>query len=137
VGYKSWDAVTRAVLDSMVSDADEFGGPGKWTWGALNRVGIHHPLARFVPLLGRLTDPPDVPVAGDTVIPRVAIPGFGASERLVVSPGHEATGIFEMPMGQAANPLAPYYLAGEQDWVEGRAAPLLPGEARWQLDLVP
>jgi len=136
-GYKSWDDVTGAVLDGMVADADEFGGPGKWTWGALNRVGIHHPLARFVPLLGRWTDPPDVPVAGDTVIPRVAIPGFGASERLVVSPGHEAAGIFEMPVGEAANPLAPYYGAGQQDWVEGRPAPLLPGEARWQLTLLP
>jgi penicillin amidase len=136
-GYKNWDAVTGAVLESMVADADAFGGPGAWTWGALNRVGIQHPLARFVPLLGRLTDMPNVPEAGDTIIPRVAIPGFGASERLVVSPGHETSGIFEMPVGQAANPLAPYYGAGQQDWVDGRPAPLLPGGARWTLDLTP
>jgi penicillin amidase len=136
-GYHDWDAVTGAVLSSIVTDADQDGGLASWRWGAVNRVGIHHPLSRFVPLLGYLTDPPDLALAGDTIIPRVAVPGFGASERLVVSPGHEETAIFDMPVGQAANPLAPYFGAGQQDWVEGRAGPLLPGAARWRLALVP
>jgi penicillin amidase len=67
----------------------------------------------------------------------VVIPGFGASERLVVSPGHEAQGIFEMPVGQAGDPLTPYYLAGHEAWVRGEPTPLLPGVTRWRLSLVP
>jgi penicillin amidase len=71
------------------------------------------------------------------MIPRVAIPGFGASERLVVSPGHEDTGLFEMPVGQAGNPWTPYFLAGQGAWVDGTAQPLMPGMARWTLSLQP
>jgi penicillin amidase len=94
-------------------------------------------LAAAVPGLGWLTDPPDVPVAGDALVPRVAIPGFGSSERLVVSPGHEDRAIFEMPAGQSDNPLTPYYGAGEAAWVNGAPAKLLPGPARWRLTLTP
>ncbi len=135
--YKDWDAVTGAILDGLADAVQDAGGLDRFTWGAINHTGIHHPLARFVPLLGLLTDPPDHPEAGDSVVPRVAMPGFGASERLVVSPGHEAAGLFDMPAGEAGNPWAPYYLAGQEEWVAGTAGPLLPGAQRWRLVLAP
>jgi penicillin amidase len=137
--YQSWDAVTRAVLDQILSAIrDEAGGdPQSFTWGLRNHTGIHHPLSGAVPQLGRLTDPPDRPMAGDSMMPRVISPGFGASERFVVSPGHEASGIYEMPGGQAGDPLSPYYLAGHEDWVDGRPSMFLPGAARWRLVLEP
>jgi penicillin amidase len=134
---KDWNAVTGAILDGLAGAVQNAGGLDRFTWGAVNHTGIHHPLARFVPLLGLLTDPPDVAEAGDVVVPRVAVPGFGSSERLVVSPGHEASALFDMPAGQAGNPLSPYYLAGQGEWVAGTAAPLLPGAERWRLSLVP
>ena len=80
--------------------------------------------------------PPD-PLAGDDRMPRVQRPDFGASERMVVSPGHEATGILHMPGGQAGHPLSPYWGAGHDAWVEGRPLPFLPGRPRWTLRLVP
>jgi penicillin amidase len=134
--YKDWDALTGDVLDTMAKAVERSGGGlADFTWGGVNHVGIHHPLARAVPLLGLLTDPPDVPEAGDTVVPRVTIPGFGASERMVVSPGHEASGLIDMPVGEADNPLTPYYGAGQSAWVAGSGTPLLPGAARWRLVL--
>jgi penicillin amidase len=133
----SWDQVTALALVGVADQVAGGGGLAAFTWGVRNHVGIHHPLARAVPLLGWLTDPPDVPVAGDGLVPRVVVPGFGASERLVVSPGHEDRAIFDMPVGQSDNPLSPYYLAGEQAWVAGTATPLLPGPAQWRLSLVP
>lgn len=135
--WRTWDGVTDAILDALAADVARAGGLRHFQWGTVNHVGIHHPLARAVPLLGRLTDPPDLPEAGDTMLPRVAVPGFGASERLVVSPGHEDTALLDMPMGQAANPLAPYYGAGQAAWVAGAPRPLLPGPARWTLTLTP
>ncbi len=136
--FHSWDELTGRALARVLTEVQSTkGGLAGFTWGAVNRTGIGNPLAAFVPGLRALTDPPDVPVAGDSIVPRVAIPGFGASERMVVSPGHEASGILEMPAGQSDNPLSPYYLAGEADWVDGRPAPLLPGPARWTLTLTP
>ena len=70
-------------------------------------------------------------------MPRVARPGFGASERLDVAPGHEAQGILELPGGQSDNPLSPYYGAGHADWVNGRPTPLLPGPDQHVLTLRP
>jgi penicillin amidase len=135
--FKTWDALIQSALDAVRSDAEANAGLAHYRWGVRNHTAIFHPLSHAVPLLHDLTDPPDVPLAGDTLVPRVAIPGFGASERIVMSPGHEDRAIFDMPAGQAGNPLSPYYGAGEQDWVDGAATPLLPGPAKWTLHLMP
>jgi penicillin amidase len=78
--------------------------------------------------------PPD-PLPGDQAMPRIASPTFGASERMVVSPGHEAEGIIEMPGGQSGHPLSPYWGAGHEAWVRGEPAPFLPGRAEHTLVL--
>jgi penicillin amidase len=133
--FTSWAALIADAVNATAAGAN--GDFAQYTWGARNHTGIHDPIAAAIPGLHFLTDPPDIPVAGDTIVPRVAIPGFGASERIVVSPGHEDRAIFDMPAGQAGNPLSPYYGVGEQAWVDGAATPLLPGATRWRLHLVP
>jgi penicillin amidase len=133
--FATWNALVTSALAETARNAGP--NPAAYRWGGRNHTGIHHPLAAAIPGLSLLTDPPDVPVAGDVLVPRVAIPGFGASERFVVSPGHENQAIFDMPAGQSDNPLSPYYGAGEAAWVEGAATPLVPGVARWQLRLEP
>jgi penicillin amidase len=137
--YRTWREATDALLARLAAEvADTAGGDlGRFTWGARNHDAIHHPLAGAVPLLGRITDPPDEPVPGDALVLRVVTPGDGASERFDVSPGHEGDGIMEMPVGEAGDPLSPYYLSGHRDWVEGRPSPFLPGPPRWTLSLRP
>lgn len=137
--FSSWDAVRDALYAGLVRRVREEAGGDltRFTWGAKNRTGIHHPLAVAVPALGWLLDPPDEALPGDVIVPRASSPGYGASERFVVSPGHESEGIFELPVGEASNPLSPYFLAGHEDWVRGNAAPFLPGAVRWKLVLTP
>lgn len=136
-GYADWDALISAELTDLAGDIAKAGGLETYTWGARNNAGVGHPLARILPPLAWLTDPPDVPVPGDTLQPRAQAPGFGASERFGVSPGREKEGYFHMPGSQSGNPLSPYYLAGHQDWVAGNPSPFLPGAARWTLTLRP
>ena len=90
----------------------------------------------LAPLSALLAAPAD-PLSGDFNMPRVQGASFGASERMVVSPGHEDEGIFHMPGGQSGNPASPYFLAGHEAWVRGEAAPFLPGPARHELTLRP
>ena len=78
---------------------------------------IRHPLSAAIPFLSRFLDAEPIPLPGDTDMPRVQGPSWGASERLVVSPGREEHAIFEMPGGQSGHPLSPYYLAGHGDVV--------------------
>ena len=80
--------------------------------------------------------PPDR-LAGDGGMPRVVGPKFGASERMVVSPGREADGITHMPGGQSGHPLSPFWGAGHDDWVQGRPTPFLPGKPAYTLTLKP
>ncbi len=133
--FRSWLALIANAAEAVVAGAGP--NPAQYRWGARNHAGIFHALARAVPGLGWLTNPPDVEIGGDIYVPRVSVPGFGSSERMVVSPGHEDRAIFDMPAGQADNPLSPYYLAGEAAWVAGAATPLLPGAVKWRLRLVP
>jgi penicillin amidase len=68
--------------------------------GERNTAAIF-PLAKAIPLIGqRLLCMPQEPLPGDSAMPRVQGPAFGASERMVVSSGHEADGIVHMPGGQ-------------------------------------
>jgi penicillin amidase len=137
--YASWHALlldaARKVTTTLGAPS---GGLAARTWGEHNRSDIHHPLAAVLPpWLAHFIDMPDQPLPGDHDMPRVAAPGFGASERMAVAPGDEAHGTLSMPGGQSAHPLSPYFGAGHEDWVRGRPTPLLPGAAEHVLRLTP
>ena len=74
---------------------------------------------------------------GDLYQPRVARPGFGASDRFVVAPGQESTGLFNMPTSQSGHPLAPYYNLGHEAWMKGEPTQFLPGKTEHTLTLTP
>jgi penicillin G amidase len=136
--FPSWDAELLASVDDTIAQM-EMDGPklADRTWGERNTTRIQHPLSLVVPFLGRWLDMPADPLPGDEDMPRVQGRAHGASERLVVSPGHEETGIFHMPAGQSGHPLSPYYRKGHAAWEEGRPTPFLPGPAVHRLVLAP
>ena len=70
-------------------------------------------------------------------MPRVQDDGFGVSERLVVSPGHEAAALFNMPGGQSGHFLSPFYRADHGAWLRVEPTPLLPGPTAHTLALQP
>jgi penicillin G amidase len=136
--YADWDAL---LLDCAHRTANDFagqpGGLAQRTWGERNRSRIRHPLSGAVPFLSRWLDMPSRELAGDSAMPRVQGPSFGASERFAVSPGHEADGYLHMPGGQSGHPFSPYYGAGHSAWEEGKATPFLPGAAEHTLTFSP
>lgn len=132
-GYTDWSSYFLSVLDHQ---ADTL--PANATWGDANVLAIRHPLAGSLPgaLRGYLSMPAR-PMPGDAWTPRVQAPSFGASQRLVVSPGRESEALFHMPGGQSGHPLSPFFRAGHDDWVDGAPSPLLPGVTRYTLTLNP
>ena len=126
-------AVDRAIRASLPSTQ----ALSAATWGERNRAHIAHPFAFMLPGLGKYLSAPDDPLPGDDEMPRVAGPAYGATERLVVSPGKEELGIFNMPGGQSGNPLSPYFLAGHAAWVSGTPTALVPGATVHKLVFVP
>ena len=137
--YPNWHALLVASAKHVATALGaQPGGLAARTWGERNRSAIHHALAPALPhWLARFIDMPDQPLPGDHNMPRVAAPGFGASERLAVAPGDEAHGTLSMPGGPSDNPLSPYFGAGHADWVAGHPTPLLPGPSQHTLTLQP
>jgi penicillin amidase len=136
--FGSWDALLIDAAHQTDSDLAKFGPLDQRRWGERNTAAICHPLAGALPsfLKHFLCMPPDE-LPGDSNMPRVAAPDFGASERMLVSPGHEADGIIEMPGGQSGNPLSPFWGAGHAAWVHGEPTPFLPGPTTHTLRLLP
>lgn len=137
-GYANWDDLLQKCAERVAKKLGDMpGGIAARTWGESNTAKIKHPLSGALPGLDKLLDMPPDQLAGDSNMPRVASATFGASERFAVEPGHEEYGYFHMPAGQSDNPLSPFYGAGDADWVNGRATPFLPGEAKYTLTLKP
>ncbi|MGC4098058.1 MAG: penicillin acylase family protein [Nitrospira sp.] len=107
------------------------------TWGHLNRVRIEHPLGRVLPGLGSFLNMPNEPASGCGQCIRVMQDGLGASQRLVVSPGHQDEGILHMPGGQSGHPLSPHYRDQQRSWSQGTPLPFLAGTPDHTLTLVP
>ena len=134
--FEDWNALLldslRAVIAELTKDGRNL---AERTWGEKNAARIQHPLSRAVPALSRFLDMRNDPLAGDDHMPRVLSPTNGASERFVVSPGHEEEGFFHMPVGQSSHPLSPYFGAGHAAWLKGEKTPFLPGTPRYVLTL--
>ncbi|MCL7714280.1 penicillin acylase family protein [Stenotrophomonas mori] len=137
--FASWDALLAHSARELERDLAAQGPDlSARTWGERNTAAVCHPLSRALPRLSRrwLCMPAQA-LPGDGNLPRVQTPSFGASQRMVVAPGHEADGIVHMPGGQSGHPLSPFWAAGHDDWVHGRPTPFLPGDAVHVLTLHP
>lgn len=133
---ESWQALFEQALTQTISDMTKEQPLTAATWGQSNTTYIRHPLSKAVPFIGQWLDMPRTPLAGDSYMPRVQGKTFGASQRMIVSPGHEESGILHMPTSQAGHPWSPYYGKGHSDWEQGIASPFLPGKTKYTLTLL-
>lgn len=137
-GYADWNDLLRKCAERVVKKLGaQSGGLAARTWGEANATHIRHALSKSVPGMGWLLDMPRRELPGDSNMPRVQAPAFGASERFAVEPGFEQYGYFHMPGGQSDNPLSPFYGAGDDDWANGKATPFLPGAVKYSFILKP
>ncbi len=136
--YPSWEAALLGSLDRVLADLEKKCEELKrCTWGAENTLRMRHPLSAALPFARYWLDMPAQQLPGDQHMPRVQGAAFGASQRLVVSPGREAQGSLQAPGGPVDHPLSPFYGAGHDAWVRGEPTPLLPGPAKHTLTLQP
>jgi penicillin amidase len=133
-----WEGELLECVDRVVASLP--GGAasvGVEKWGEHNRLDMCHPLARGMAFLrGWLAAPRDG-VSGDSYAPNALYRYHGPSQRMVVAPGREESGIMNLPGGQSGHPLSPYFLAGHAAWVEGWPTRFLPGETVHRLVCAP
>ena len=132
---EDWPILFEHALENTMTDMTSEYPLSEATWGKQNISNIQHPLSKGVPFIGHWLDMPKSELAGDSYMPRIQGTAFGASQRMIVSPGHEETGIMHMPTSQAGHPWSPYYSLGHKDWEQGKASSFLPGETKYTLTL--
>lgn len=138
--YRNWDDFILGQLKRSIQQVQALRPDDelmKLSWGKLNQVKQAHPFSKALPILSGLLDMPVEPLSGCSFCVRSAGPSFGASERLVVSPGHFDDAILHMPGGQSGHPMSPYYRDQQYYWLKGLPMPLAAGKPEHQLLLKP
>jgi len=133
--FKNWHELLTSALDITLKDMSKNQPLNEATWGKQNTSTIQHPLSKAVPFVARYLDMPVNQLSGDSYMPKVQGKAFGASQRMVVSPGNEDKGILHMPTSQAGHPWSPYYGKGHRDWELGKNSAFLPGKTKYTLTL--
>ena len=135
--WASWSDLVRGVFGKVVHDVDQDGRMSLTsTWGEIRPPHYDHILSRN-PWLRDWLSMPVRPLPGDTNTVRAQGAVYGASMRMVVTPGESEKGLFQMPGGQSGHFMSPFYSDHHHDWMEGHSRPLAPGAARWHLTLKP
>ncbi len=131
-GYESMRDLILDKLD-LVRDLPEANQP----WGQTNENHIKHPLFGSLPIIGPWFNMAPNHQSGDEWTIKVVGKSHGSSQRMVVSPGNEADGLYHQPAGPSGHFLSPYFRSGHEDWVHLRPTPFLPGPAKHELVLKP
>ena len=133
--YPNWERFILSKLEKSIEQLlseHNFDSLDQLTWGAIHKTQISHPLG-FMPILGKILNMPQKPLPGGNHCVRSP----HASERMVISPGHEVDGILHIPGGQSGHPLSKNYKDQYSYWLKGKPLPFLPGPATHTLTLNP
>jgi penicillin amidase len=117
--YKDWDAfLTDAVRKAM----DEGKAPAdvsRWTYGSWHVVDLQHPLARFLPFIGRIAGTGPQPQSGDTTTVKQVGRDFAPSQRFTMDWSNVDGSTENIVLGESGNPYSPYYRDQWNDWYDG------------------
>ena len=105
------------------------------TRGERNRLAMRHPAADALGAAARLAEMPKAPLPGHPTCVRVQTPGFGASQRSVVSPARIEDAVLVTPGGQSGLPTSPHFRSLHTWWQDGKPYPLLPGAPKRRVAL--
>lgn len=138
--YADWDSMILTILEKTTRQLQEkhkITDLADLTWGRINITNNSHPFSTQLPILNSLLDMPQNPLAGCPYCVRVVYGLFGASERMVISPGHLQQGIMHMPGGQSGHPLSRHYGDQQPFWEQGKALPFMSDVVAKRFELLP
>lgn len=138
--FKDWNELILKTLQQTAADLKirfDVSSLAELRWGRVNRIKISHPLSRAVPWLSQFLDMETMDLGGCSYCVKVIRQSYGATERMVISPGKSQDGILHMPAGQSGHPLSPHYGDQHRYWVQGRPLRFNPGQAKNTIRFVP
>jgi penicillin amidase len=117
--YKNWDALlTDAVRQGMKNNKAP-SDIARWNYGSWHVVDIEHPLARFLPLVGRVAGTGEWPLSGDTTTVKQVGREFGPSQRFTMDWNNIDGSTEDIVLGESGNPYSPYFRDQWNDYMNG------------------
>jgi penicillin amidase len=142
-GYKDWDALLTEAVRKGMKAGKAPDDVARWNYGSWHVVDIEHPLAGFLPLIGRVAGTGEQPLSGDTTTVKQVGRAFGPSQRFTMDWSDIDGSTENIVLGESGNPLSPYYRDQWNDYYGGTtfAFPFTPAavaaQTRHTLRLLP
>lgn len=133
-GYKDWNALlTEAVREGM-KHGNAPQDVSKWAYGSWHIVDLEHPLARFLPLVGRIAGTGPLPMSGDTTTVKQTSRTIAPSQRFTMDWSNIDGSTENIVLGESGNPLSPYFRDQWNAWYNGTtfALPFTPAAVATQ-----
>lgn len=118
--YKHWDELLTAAVRKGMQDGNAPADLSKWTYGSWHEVDVEHPLARFLPIIGRLAGTGPQPQSGDGTTVKQVGRDFGPSQRFTMDWNKIDESTENIVMGESGNPMSPYFRDQWDDWYNGK-----------------
>jgi penicillin amidase len=142
-GYKNWDELLTAAVRKGMEDGRAPADVTAWSYGSWHTIDIEHPLARFLPLIGRVAGTGPQPMSGDTTTVKQIGHDVAPSQRFTMDWSNVDGSTENIVLGESGNPLSPYFKDQWNDWYNGTtfALPFTPAaveaQTRHTLRLLP
>jgi penicillin amidase len=142
-GYKNWDELLTDAVRKGMKEGHAPADVARWSYGSWHVVDIEHPLAGFLPLVGRVAGTGEQPLSGDTTTVKQVGRAFGPSQRFTMDWSNIDGSTENIVLGESGNPYSPYFRDQWNDWYNGTtfALPFTPAavaaQTRHTLRLLP
>ncbi|HEY6488154.1 MAG: penicillin acylase family protein [Terracidiphilus sp.] len=118
-GYKDWDAFLAAAVQRGMETGKAPADVSRWGYGSWHVIDLEHPLASFLPIVGRVAGTGAQPLSGDTVTVKQAGRAFGPSQRFTMDWSNVDASTENIVLGESGNPLSPYFRDQWNDYYGG------------------
>jgi penicillin amidase len=141
--YKNWDELLTDSVRKAMKDGKAPSDVARWSYGSWHVVDIEHPLAVFLPLVGRVAGTGEQPLSGDTTTVKQVGRAFGPSQRFTMDWSNIDGSTENIVLGESGNPYSPWFRDQWNDWYGGAtfALPFTPSavaaQTRHTLRLLP
>ena len=118
-GFKDWNALLTEAVRQGLKNGNAPGDLANWKYGGWHVVDVEHPLAGFLPLIGRAAGTGALPQSGDTTTVKQTGRAFGPSQRFTIDWSDIDAATENITLGESSDPLSPYYRDQWKAWYEG------------------
>ena len=118
-GYKNWDALLTDAVRKGMDAGHAPSDVAAWSYGSWHVVDIEHPLAQFLPWIGRVAGTGELPLSGDKVTVKQVGRDFGPSQRFTMDWSDVDGSTENIVLGESSDPYSPYYRDQWNDYYNG------------------